>query len=118
MLNDGRRVTTSQQWWELRRPDHHHDGRLLKNGNVILLCGAELPREIATRVRGGRAGSEIEGGKMWADSIVEVTTGGYYVFDPDFEPVVWTEEERALGQAWGVPTVPTFHTYGTPPLPD
>src|SRR5438552_8116172 len=33
--------------WELRRPDHHHDGRLLKNGNVILLCGAELPAEIA-----------------------------------------------------------------------
>ena len=53
-----------------------------------------------------------------AGNRIEVTTGGYYVFDPDFEPVVWTEEERALGQAWGVPTVPTFHTYGTPPLPD
>ena len=53
-----------------------------------------------------------------AGNRVEVTTGGYFVFDPDFEPVVWTEEERALGQAWGVPTVATFHTYGTPPLPD
>ncbi|HZU16143.1 MAG TPA: catechol 2,3-dioxygenase [Candidatus Dormibacteraeota bacterium] len=51
-----------------------------------------------------------------AGNRVEVTTGGYFVFDPDFEPIVWTEEERARGQAWGVPTVATFHTYGTPPV--
>jgi catechol 2,3-dioxygenase len=52
-----------------------------------------------------------------AGNRVEVTTGGYFVFDPDFEATVWTEEERARGQAWGVPTVATFHTYGTPPVP-
>ncbi|HSR25551.1 MAG TPA: VOC family protein [Candidatus Eisenbacteria bacterium] len=52
-----------------------------------------------------------------AGNRVEVNTGGYFVFDPDFEPVVWTQEERARGQAWGVPTVATFHTYGTPPVP-
>ncbi len=51
-----------------------------------------------------------------AGNRIEVTTGGYYVFDPDFEPVVWTQEERSRGQAWGVPTVATFHTYGTPPV--
>jgi catechol 2,3-dioxygenase len=51
-----------------------------------------------------------------AGNRIEVTTGGYFVFDPDFEPVVWTQEERARGQAWGVPTVSTFHTYGTPPV--
>ena len=47
---------------------------------------------------------------------IEVTTGGYFVFDPEFEPVVWTEAERAKGQAWGVKTVESFHTYGTPPV--
>jgi catechol 2,3-dioxygenase len=47
---------------------------------------------------------------------VEVTTGTHFVYDPDHEPVVWTEAERRRGQAWGVPTVPTFHTYGTPDL--
>ena len=47
---------------------------------------------------------------------VEVTTGGYFMFDPDPEPVVWTEEERKLGQAWRVKTVEAFHTYGTPPV--
>jgi catechol 2,3 dioxygenase len=45
---------------------------------------------------------------------VEVTTGTHFIFDPDYEPVVWTENERRRGQAWGVATVPTFHTYGTP----
>jgi len=47
---------------------------------------------------------------------IEVTTGGYFVFDPEYEPVVWTEAERAKGQAWGVKTVESFHTYGTPPV--
>jgi catechol 2,3-dioxygenase len=45
---------------------------------------------------------------------IEVTTGGYLVYDPDPEPTVWTEAERAKGQAWGVKTVESFHTYGTP----
>jgi catechol 2,3-dioxygenase len=29
--------------------------------------------------------------------------------------VIWTEAERARGQAWGVKTVESFHYYGTPP---
>ena len=45
---------------------------------------------------------------------VEVTTGTHFIYDPDYPPVVWTEAERARGQAWGVRTVETFHTYGTP----
>jgi catechol 2,3-dioxygenase len=47
---------------------------------------------------------------------VEVTTGGYLMYDPDPEPVVWSEDERKLGQAWRVKTVEAFHTYGTPPV--
>jgi catechol 2,3-dioxygenase len=47
---------------------------------------------------------------------VEVTTGGRLVYAPDEPCVVWTEAERAKGQAWGVQTVPSFHTYGTPPV--
>jgi catechol 2,3-dioxygenase len=47
---------------------------------------------------------------------VEVTTGTHFNFDPDYPPVVWTEAERRRGQAWGVETVPTFHTYGTPDI--
>jgi catechol 2,3-dioxygenase len=47
---------------------------------------------------------------------VEVTTGGRFVYAPDEPPVVWTEAERGKGQAWGVKTIDTFHTYGTPPV--
>jgi catechol 2,3-dioxygenase len=45
---------------------------------------------------------------------VEVTTGGTLIYDPDPKPIIWTEAERARGQAWGVKTVESFHTYGTP----
>jgi catechol 2,3-dioxygenase len=48
---------------------------------------------------------------------IEVTHGGYLVYDPDVEPVVWSQAERAKGQAWGVRTVESFHLYGTPPAP-
>jgi catechol 2,3 dioxygenase len=47
---------------------------------------------------------------------VEVTTGTHFIYDPEYEPVVWTQAERARGQAWGVKTIETFHTYGTPDI--
>ena len=46
---------------------------------------------------------------------IEIGAGGYMIFDPDWQPVVWSKEERMKGQAWGLRTVSTFHTYGTPP---
>jgi len=49
---------------------------------------------------------------------IEVTSGGYFVYDPDREPVIWSEQERARGQAWEVKTVESFHYYGTPPQGD
>lgn len=45
---------------------------------------------------------------------IEICAGGYSVIAPDFEPVTWTEAERKKGQAWGNPTVSSFHSYGTP----
>jgi len=49
---------------------------------------------------------------------VEIASGGYHIMAPDHEPVVWTQAERAKGQAWGMKTVPTFHIKGTPPVPE
>jgi catechol 2,3-dioxygenase len=46
---------------------------------------------------------------------MEVTTGGHFLYDPEQQPLMWTEAERAKGQAWGVRTVDSFHVYGTPP---
>lgn len=36
------------------------------------------------------------------------------ITDPDYQTIVWTLEERKKGQAWGLPTIPSFHTQGTP----
>lgn len=47
---------------------------------------------------------------------IEVSSGGYLIYAPDWEPVSWTMAERARGQAWRTPTIPSFHTYGTPPV--
>ncbi len=45
---------------------------------------------------------------------IEIASGGYSIFDPDWKPVVWTEAERKQGQAWGLKTIESFHSYGTP----
>jgi catechol 2,3-dioxygenase len=42
-------------------------------------------------------------------------SGARLILAPDHEPVVWTEDERKKGQAWGLKTIDTFHTHGTPP---
>ena len=50
---------------------------------------------------------------------VEVANAGArLVLAPDWKPIIWTEEERKKGQAWGLKTIESFHTRGTPPLPD
>jgi catechol 2,3-dioxygenase len=36
---------------------------------------------------------------------------------PDWKTIVWTQAERAKGQAWGLKTVESFHTHGSPPVP-
>src|SRR5829696_5448921 len=49
---------------------------------------------------------------------VEVANAGArLIMAPDWKPIVWTEEERKKGQAWGLKTIESFHTHGTPPLP-
>jgi catechol 2,3-dioxygenase len=35
---------------------------------------------------------------------------------PDWRTITWTEAERAKGQAWGLKTIESFHTHGTPPV--
>lgn len=42
--------------------------------------------------------------------------GARLVLAPDWKVIEWTEAERAKGQAWGMKTISTFHTHGTPPV--
>ncbi len=42
--------------------------------------------------------------------------GARLILAPDWQPIIWTENERKKGQAWGLKTIESFHTHGTPPL--
>ncbi len=46
----------------------------------------------------------------------ELASGGYSILAPDWKPAIWNQADRARGQAWGLKTVESFHTYGTPPI--
>jgi hypothetical protein len=86
---------------EVTHADHHHDGRLLGNGNVVLLCQAAIPTELSKRVVGGRPGTEREG-VMYGDYLVEMTTEGEVVWewrswehlDPERDPIAYAGEPR------------------------
>lgn len=45
-----------------------------------------------------------------------VNAGARLVLAPDWELITWTEADRAKGQAWGLKTIESFHTHGTPPV--
>ena len=50
-----------------------------------------------------------------AGNRVEVANAGArLILAPDWDPVVWTESDRKKGQAWGLKTIESFHTHGTP----
>ncbi len=90
--------------WEVRHPDHHHDARKLKNGNVLLLCLRPLPPDIARRVQGGLPGTEATGpdggGIIYADYLIEMTTSGKIVWE-------WRSWEHMEPEAY--PMTPQDH---------
>lgn len=47
---------------------------------------------------------------------IEIYSGGYLVFAPDFEPVVWTEATRGTGVYWGGALPASFLDYATPDI--
>jgi hypothetical protein len=87
--------------WEVRQPDHHHDGIRLRNGNVLLLCLAQLPQNLVSRVKGGMPGTE-HNSQMYGDYLVEMTTGGRVVWewrtwdhlDPEADCITAVQERR------------------------
>ena len=66
--------------WEVRHPTHHHDGILLRSGNVLLLAADAIPDHLVPQVRGGRPGTEADG-KIYAGYLVEMTTDGRVVWE-------------------------------------
>lgn len=42
--------------------------------------------------------------------------GSRLILAPDWRTIIWSEEDRKKGHAWGLQTVKSFHTHGTPPV--
>jgi catechol 2,3-dioxygenase len=52
-----------------------------------------------------------------AGNRIEVANAGArLILAPDWPVVTWSEAERKKGQAWGLQTIKSFHTHGTPPV--
>ena len=87
--------------WEVRQPDHHHDGIRLRNGNVLLICLARLPQDLVPKIKGGMPGTE-HNGEMYADYLVEMTTAGQVVWewrtwehlDPEADCITAVQDQR------------------------
>jgi len=71
---------SSRVLWEVRHPDHHHDARRLRNGNVLLLCLRPVPDALRARIRGGVPETETPAG-IYGDYLVEMTTRGQIVWE-------------------------------------
>jgi hypothetical protein len=85
--------------WEVRHPDYHHDARPMRNGNILMLCVEEVPRDVASRVQGGLPGTEHEG-KMFSDKVVEITRQGEVVWEWHAWQHLNLEVDRITPQDW------------------
>ncbi|MEN3794712.1 VOC family protein [Fulvimarina sp. MAC3] len=86
-----------------------------------ILRAADLFLEAGVHIETGPHKHAIQGTfflYVWepAGNRVELANAGArLILAPDWDPVRWTEADRKKGQAWGLKTIDTFHTHGTPP---
>ncbi|GLO70907.1 catechol 2,3-dioxygenase [Phaeobacter inhibens] len=86
-----------------------------------ILRAADLFLEAGVHIETGPHKHAIQGTfflYVWepAGNRVELANAGArLILAPDWEPICWTETDRKKGQAWGLKTIETFHTHGTPP---
>ncbi len=87
-----------------------------------ILRAADIMLENGVHIETGPHKHAIQGSfflYVWepAGNRIELANAGArLILEPDWEPVVWTETDRKKGQAWGLKTIETFHTHGTPPV--
>lgn len=87
-----------------------------------ILRAADIMLENGVHIETGPHKHAIQGSfflYVWepAGNRIELANAGArLMLAPDWEPVVWTETDRKKGQAWGLKTIETFHTHGTPPV--
>ncbi|MCW1951840.1 MAG: VOC family protein [Octadecabacter sp.] len=87
-----------------------------------ILRAADLFLEAGVHIETGPHKHAVQGTfflYVWepAGNRVELANAGArLILAPDWEPVCWTQADRMKGQAWGLKTIESFHTHGTPPV--
>jgi catechol 2,3-dioxygenase len=84
-----------------------------------LLRAADLLRDAGAEIEAGPAKHAITNGLFLylyepGGNRIELFTGGYLIFPPDWTPIRWTEADRDLRVWWGGQLPDSFFAYGTP----
>lgn len=133
-LNNGRLggcwFTVNNKTYDLACTEEHGGGRgrfhhvtYATDQREDILRAADIMLENGVHIETGPHKHAVQGTfflYVWepAGNRVELAnSGARLILAPDWETVEWTEEERKKGQAWGLKTIETFHTHGTPPVP-
>jgi len=104
-----------------RRGRFHHLAYWLDNREDVLRA-AELMMERDVFIECGPAKhSRTQGFYLYVyepgGNRVEVFSGGFVVYAPDWQTVTWTSTTLGRGTAWGAKVPDSFHVYGSPPVP-
>lgn len=118
--NKGYDIVYTGDW--TRSPGRLHHVAFAVDQREDILRGADLFLEDGVFIETGPHKHAIQQTfflYVWepgGNRIETVNAGARLVLAPDWKLVTWTAEERAKGQAWGLKTIESFHTHGTPPV--
>ena len=118
--NKGYDVVYTNDWTKTRGRLHHVAFAVDQREDI--LRGADLFLEDGVFIETGPHKHAIQQTfflYVWepgGNRIEIVNAGARLVLAPDWEVITWTEADRAKGQAWGLKTIDSFHTHGTPPV--
>jgi catechol 2,3-dioxygenase len=118
--NKGYDVVYANDWTKTRGRLHHVAFAVDQREDI--LRGADLFLEHGVFIETGPHKHAIQQTfflYVWepGGNRIEVVNGGArLILAPDWELITWTEADRAKGQAWGLRTIESFHTHGTPPV--
>jgi len=100
----------------------HHVGYYVESPDQ-LVRGATILMEAGYEIEWG-PGSHGTSGAIFLYAFepsghrVEVWTGGFLLFAPDWEPIRWSPESGSVAlEMWGSPMPDSYLTYGTPLTP-
>ncbi len=118
--NKGYDVVYTNDWTKTRGRLHHVAFAVDQREDI--LRGADLFLEQGVFIETGPHKHAIQQtfflyvSEPGGNRIETVNAGARLVLAPDWELITWTEADRAKGQAWGLKTIESFHTHGTPPV--